>query len=51
MQTRDQLRGAEVRQLSLDLPDPNPCLIGIIQDWARKRGQDLSRALGDEPAQ
>jgi hypothetical protein len=41
MQTQHQIRSARVRPVCAGLPDPNARLLGIIRDWARKRGRDL----------
>ena len=41
MRPRSDLRCLGVSPLCAGLPDPNPELLGIIRDWAQKRGQDL----------
>ncbi len=41
MQSQHGLTHPDVSPLCVGLPDPNPDLLGIIQNWARKRGQDL----------
>src|SRR5665213_2581302 len=50
MQSRDNVNCFRGSSLAADLPDPNPCLLGIIRDWMRKRGDDLpSRWKIDPP--
>jgi hypothetical protein len=39
MQTRCQITRARVQPICAGLPDPNPHLLRIIRDWARKRGR------------
>ena len=41
MQSEHGIAGQPVGPLCAGLPDPNPDLLGIIRDWAQKRGQDL----------
>jgi hypothetical protein len=41
MQSRRQITYHCASPLYAGLPDPNPCLLGIIRDWAQTRGQDL----------
>jgi len=41
MQSRDNVNCFRGSSLAADLPDPNPCLLGIIRDWMQKRGHDL----------
>lgn len=41
MQARSQVTYARVRPVCAGLPDPNPRLLSIIRDWARKRGRNL----------
>src|SRR5579862_9699139 len=41
MHTRDQIRCGGTNPLGAGFPDPNPCLLAILRDWARKHGRDL----------
>jgi hypothetical protein len=41
MQARSQVVYARVHPVCVGLPDPNPRLVSIIRDWARKRGRNL----------
>jgi hypothetical protein len=41
MRTRYQITSIRGRPVCAGLPDPNPHLLGLIQNWALKRGQDL----------
>ena len=41
MQPQQRVTFGRVRPVCAGLPDPNPRLLGIIRDWARKQGRDL----------
>ena len=41
MQSQGGIGRRRVHLLCAGLPDPNPDLLGIIRDWAQRRGQDL----------
>ena len=41
MRSQRRVTIGRVRPVCAGLPDPNPRLLGIIRDWARKHGRDL----------